>query len=141
MTKRPKPQEPSEPTIAEPETVLNAAKAAPKVFHIAPYFQALYVMRDKGHSWRYLSDWLVQFNIRISHVQAEAGTAAGRIIGLPEMKVQDVVLTDVHIAADKGLEIIHADGLKFVNSHVTASHGAPVLARDAQVEGMATAVP
>lgn len=77
-------------------------------------------------------------HIRIRHVTAEASVVAGRIIGLPEMKVQDVVLTDVHIAADKGLEIIHAEGIKFVNSHLTASHGEPVLAHDAQVEGLDT---
>ncbi len=68
MTKRTKSPKADELVIADPETVLNAAQAAPKVFHIASYFQALYVMRGKGHSWRYLSDWLVQFNIHISHV-------------------------------------------------------------------------
>lgn len=54
--------------IADPDTVLKAAKAAPTVFSIAAYFQALHLMRQKGHAWRYLSEWLKQFNISISHV-------------------------------------------------------------------------
>lgn len=59
---------PAKKKIADPETVLRAAKAAPKVFSVGAYFSALYVMRRKGHSWRFLSTWLRQFNIDISHV-------------------------------------------------------------------------
>lgn len=54
--------------IADPEAVLKAAQAAPKVFNIAAYFSPLYVMRKKGYSWRYLADWLKGFNIEVSHV-------------------------------------------------------------------------
>lgn len=55
--------------MADPEVVLKAANSAPTVFSIGPYFLALYVMRKKGHSWRYLADeWLKRFNIEISHV-------------------------------------------------------------------------
>lgn len=55
-------------TLADPETVLKAANAAPVVFNIAAYFSPLYVMRKKGYSWRYLADWLTVFNIEMSHV-------------------------------------------------------------------------
>ena len=54
--------------IADPETVLKAAEAAPRVFNIAVYFHPLSLMREKGHSWRFIADWLKGFNIEISHV-------------------------------------------------------------------------
>jgi len=54
--------------IASPKAVLSAAEKAPRVFNIGAYFRALYLMRDKGHSWRYLTEWLRQFNIEISYV-------------------------------------------------------------------------
>lgn len=68
MKKQIKRQKAIEPVVADPETVLKAAEAAPSVFNIPSYFKALYLMRKKGHSWRSLADWLTQFNIRISHV-------------------------------------------------------------------------
>jgi hypothetical protein len=55
--------------IAAPGVLLKAAQDAPTVFSIGPYFPSLYVMRNKGHSWRFLADeWLRKFNIYISHV-------------------------------------------------------------------------
>jgi uncharacterized protein YdaT len=53
--------------IASPETVLKAAERAPRLFDVAAYFRGLYIMRDKGHSWRDLAQWLRQFKIEISH--------------------------------------------------------------------------
>ena len=54
--------------IAEPATLLKAANEAPTVFSVAAYFTPLYVMRQKGHSWRYIADWLKGFHIEVSHV-------------------------------------------------------------------------
>ena len=54
--------------MAEPEALLLAAKAAPKLFDIGGYFEALQVMREKGYSWRHLGEWVRGFNIEISHV-------------------------------------------------------------------------
>ena len=54
--------------IASPEAILTAAEKAPVVFNIAAYFQPIYIMREKGHSWRDLAVWLKQFIIEISHV-------------------------------------------------------------------------
>jgi hypothetical protein len=60
---------------------------------------------------------------------------AGQIIGLPEMSISDVVLTNVQIAAKEGMEIIHAKGIRFVDSKITAANGPAVVTHDAQVEG------
>ena len=54
--------------LADPKTILRAANAAPHIFNIAEYFRPLYVMREKGYSWRFLSNWLVGFGIEVSHV-------------------------------------------------------------------------
>jgi hypothetical protein len=53
--------------IAPPETLLDEAKKAPRVFNIGAYFRPIYIMREKGHSWRDLVGWLKRFNIEISH--------------------------------------------------------------------------
>lgn len=54
--------------IASPKAVLKAAEKAPRVFSIGAYFRAIYVMREKGHSWRAIEEWLRQFNIEVSYV-------------------------------------------------------------------------
>jgi hypothetical protein len=61
-------QKKSARTIADPATLLAAAEKAPKVFHIAAYFRPIYVMREKGYSWRQLEKWLGEFGIKISAV-------------------------------------------------------------------------
>jgi hypothetical protein len=56
-------------SIPSPDTLLEAANKAPQVFNVSAYFKPLYVMRKKGHPWRYLAGvWLKSFNIEISHV-------------------------------------------------------------------------
>lgn len=67
MKATPKPAKRTAP-LASPNALLAAAKAAPHVFSISEYFHPLYVMRQKGYSWRYLADWLKGFNIEVSHV-------------------------------------------------------------------------
>lgn len=54
--------------IADPAKLLAAAQKAPAVFNIAAYFRAIYVMRQKGYSWRDLESWAAKFGIKISAV-------------------------------------------------------------------------
>ncbi len=56
-------------------------------------------------------------NILIDHVTAEACTNAGKISGLPDVPVRDVILRDVRIAADNPFEMRETDGIVF--DHVT----------------------
>jgi len=56
------------PEIANPAILLKAAEDAPRVFNIAHYFRPIYVMREKGYSWREIGVWLGKFNILISPV-------------------------------------------------------------------------
>jgi len=82
------------------------------------------------------ADTPVWRNIRIRNVTATGSTQAGRIIGLPEMHVSDVVMENVQIEAKKGMEIVNADGVKFVNSKVTAASGPALTASHADVTGL-----
>lgn len=87
-------------TVADPETILRAANAAPKVFNIATYFAPLYVMRDKGYSWRYLADWLKGFNIEVSHVHLHRlyTKEAIRLARLTRKELQDLGMPPEMIA-------------------------------------------
>lgn len=74
--------------------------------------------------------------IRISNVTSVGATAAGRMMGLPEMPIRDIVLTDVKISADRGMEIVHAKGIRFEHCAIEAKNPPAVVARDAEVEGI-----
>jgi polygalacturonase len=74
-------------------------------------------------------------NIRISNVTVTDSPEAGRIIGLPEMPVTNLVLTNVRISAKKGLRIVHAKGVKFERCDVTASQGPALITSDAEISG------
>jgi polygalacturonase len=76
-------------------------------------------------------------HIRIDNVVSDDGETTLRIIGLPEMPVQDVVLTNVRIRAQKPMQIIRAQGLRFVDSQITATSGLPAEVYDSTVEGLA----
>jgi polygalacturonase len=74
-------------------------------------------------------------NIRISNVTVADSPEAGRIIGLPEMPVSNLVLSNVRISAKKGLRIVHAKGVKFEGCEVTASQGPALITHDAEIAG------
>jgi len=73
--------------------------------------------------------------IRISEVTAVGATTAGRMIGLPEMPISDVVLADVKITAERGMEIIHARGIRFERCAIDVKDPPAVVSRDAEVQG------
>jgi polygalacturonase len=75
-------------------------------------------------------------HIHITNVTASGGRSAGRMIGLPEMPLSDITLTNVTLSARDGLQIVHAQDVRFINSRVTVTHGAPVLLEDAKVTGL-----
>lgn len=60
------------------------------------------------------------------------------MIGLPEMPLSDITLTNVTLTARDGLQIVHAQDIRFVNSRVAVTHGAPVTLEDAKVTGLAS---
>ena len=78
-------------------------------------------------------------NIRISNVTSQSSPIAGQIIGLPEMPVENVVLTNVRISAAKGMQIVNAKAIEFKNSQIDAAKGEPLQTHNADVTGLATA--
>jgi polygalacturonase len=75
-------------------------------------------------------------NIRISNLKSTGSPEAGRMIGLAEMPVEDVVFTNVSLSAKTGLKVIHAKGVRFENSKVEASSGPAVMSESAEVTGI-----
>ena len=74
-------------------------------------------------------------HILIRNVTSTNTSIAGQIVGLPEMPVEDVVLTNVSISAKSPIEIAHARGIKFVNCALWSAAGKPLIV-DAMVEGL-----
>jgi hypothetical protein len=95
--------------VATPDAVLQAAEAAPRVFNIADYYQAVRLMREKGHSWRDLASWLKQFKINVSfahlrrlYVQedkrlSKLNERQLRELGMPEELIEEFVSRDEKI--------------------------------------------
>ena len=75
-------------------------------------------------------------NIRISNLSVSDCPEGGRIFGLPEMPVQDVVFRNVKISAEKPLVIANAKGVRFEDSQVTAKKPPAVILRNAEVTGL-----
>jgi polygalacturonase len=78
-------------------------------------------------------------HIHINNLTSTDGIVAGRIIGLPEMHVSDVVLNNVQISAKSGMEIANADGIQLVRSKITATAGPPLTILNSKVQENDTA--
>lgn len=64
--------------------------------------------------------------VRIDNVAVTGAQNAGDIIGLPESDVLDVKLSNVSIAAEKGMTVRDARGVVFTNVRITAEEGEPI---------------
>jgi len=78
-------------------------------------------------------------DIHISNVTATSTKDAGLIAGLPESVVSNVVLENVRITAETGLNIANARGIQLKNVVVSVKEGPPFTTENAQVEGWARA--
>ena len=74
--------------------------------------------------------------IRITNVKSQGSPEAGRIFGLPEMPVSDVVFTHVNLTAEEGLHIANAKGVQFRDCQIKAAKGEAVIQRNAEVSGL-----
>jgi polygalacturonase len=79
-------------------------------------------------------------NIRISNVTATGCTDAGFIRGLPESPIENLVLENVSIEAQKPMRIGNAKGLMFKDVKINVKQGEPVVIEDTvQGEGLPVA--
>jgi hypothetical protein len=77
-------------------------------------------------------------HVRITDVTSAGGQITGQIVGLPEMPLEDILLTNVQISARRPLQIIHANNVHFVNCQISSTTGVPLII-DSKVEGLTTA--
>jgi polygalacturonase len=75
-------------------------------------------------------------NIRISNLTSTESPEAGRILGLEEMPVQDILFQNVHISAKTGMKVIHAKGIRFEKSSIDAADGPAVISASAEITGL-----
>jgi len=76
--------------------------------------------------------------IIIRNLTATSTKAAGVIVGLPESRIENVLLENVNIVAEReGLEVRNATGVTFRNVKVTPRRGEPVIVKQAEVTGLA----
>lgn len=76
-------------------------------------------------------------NITIRNLTATSSKDAGFIVGLPESQIENVLLENVKIDAERaGLEIRNAKGVQLKNVKVTAKKGEPIIVKDAEVVGL-----
>jgi polygalacturonase len=102
---------------------------------ITSYYPKIPVHPDQDHAQEIERRTPIWRHIRIGDVTSTNGWIAGQIVGLPEMPIEDVVLTDVRISAKQPIEIAHARGIKFVNCVLWGAAGKPTIV-DATVDGL-----
>ena len=69
-------------------------------------------------------------NISLSNILARGAKAAGEILGLPEMPIQGITMTNVKIAAQKGLAIEHARDITLHSVRIEVKSGATISQKD-----------
>ncbi len=75
-------------------------------------------------------------NIRITDVTAAQCPEAGRVLGLPEMPISDLIFTNVHLSGGRGLRIVRAKHVEFVKSSIKPEQGPALVLHDAEVSGL-----
>lgn len=74
-------------------------------------------------------------NITLRNVTGSSSKAIGVIVGLPESNIENVLLENVTLTAEKtGLEIRNARGVELRNVKITAQQGPPVIEQNAEVK-------
>ncbi|MGD0389077.1 MAG: glycoside hydrolase family 28 protein [Tepidisphaeraceae bacterium] len=107
---------------------------------ITSYYPRIPIHPDRDRAHEIDNRTPIWRHIRIRDVNSTGGLIAGQIVGLPEMPIEDVVLTNVRISAKHAIEIAHARGIQFVNCVLAGSIDKPMIV-DATVEGLNQELP
>jgi polygalacturonase len=75
-------------------------------------------------------------HIRIDNVVSTNSESAGAIIGLPEAPITDIVLTNVHISAAKGMRVCNAQQVTFASSSISCKDTQAIETENADVTGI-----
>lgn len=66
-------------------------------------------------------------NLLFSNITARGAKAAGLMLGLPEMPIEDVTFSNVHIDAAEGFGITNAKDIVFLDSAINTTEGPAVI--------------
>ncbi len=105
-----------------------------------PIFISSYYPHAPQRSWRmapvpYTRTTPIWRNIRIINLTSTHSPVAGRIIGLPGLPVQNVLLRNVHIFARTGMLIADAKAIRFEKSKIHVKNGPALIIHAAHVTG------
>lgn len=78
-------------------------------------------------------------DVRIVNVEVDGAKTAGRIIGLPEMPIADLVLENVRIAANTGLTVRDARAVELRDVRIAPQKGEPLTRTRAEVKTVRSA--
>ena len=78
-----------------------------------------------------VSDGTPRFrDISLSNILASGAKTAGEILGLPEMPIRGVTLTNMKIVAQNGFVIRHARDIRFHDVRIETGSGPPIQSND-----------
>jgi hypothetical protein len=83
-------------------------------------------------------------NMHFSGVIVRGAPAAGFMLGLPEMPIEDVTFTDIHIDAEKGLSCSEAKNIAFRDMRIDTKKGPALICENVaglEIEGFETLAP
>jgi polygalacturonase len=75
-------------------------------------------------------------SITISNLTSTGSPSAGLIWGLPEAPITGITFNNVHISANKGMTLVHANGINFTDSDITVESGDKLTLSDATATGL-----
>jgi polygalacturonase len=81
-----------------------------------PAADTLHAITAKTPIWRH---------IRMNNITSDDSDSAIRILGLPEMPIQDVELSNIRINAKTGIQITSSNGIQFENCQVSSTNETP----------------
>ncbi len=74
------------------------------------------------------------YDIHVTNLTIRHSPIAGRFIGLPELMPHDITFTNVHVQSNRGFLVQDTNGVKFVDVHIDAAIGDPIVTDNATGE-------
>jgi polygalacturonase len=83
-------------------------------------------------------------NIHVSNITVNGAKTAGEFLGLPEMPLEDITISNASIDAVKGIQLTDAKGIKFRDVVINTEQGPALICKDTsdlEIEGFLTRKP
>jgi hypothetical protein len=56
-------------SLPDPEDLLHSAENMPEKVSLPRFWKSISTLRDKGYSWREISEWLAKRGVKVHHSQ------------------------------------------------------------------------